>query len=272
MNAVDFSYDGLLLSDFKFIICDFNGSSGIETVSAGSKITFNKVSKNRGKSYTLTSTQYEECYTTTFDICKDPDYFPTQQERYITADEYRDIMRWLNRHEFLEFEIMDEELDNEPVFYKGSFNVDKITLGAHLVGLELTLETDKPYAYGEERVEEWTTTYQSLSHRMVDGSDEVGYIYPKIQITCNASGNLTVSNDLTDTTMVINNCTSGEVITIDGENQIISTSRSSHKIYEDFNYEFLKIGNDFDNGVNTITVNLACKIRISYYPVMKYVT
>ena len=272
MNAVDFSYDGLLLSDFKFIICDFNGSSGIDTVSAGSKITFNTVSKNRGRSYTLTSTQYDECYTTTFDICKDPDIFETQQERYITADEYRDIMRWLNRNEFLKVSFLDEELDNEPVFYRGSFNVEKIKLAEKLIGFTLTLETDKPFAYGEERIEQWTATSMSLSHMFVDGSDEVGYIYPKLKITCNASGNFTIHNDLTDTTMAINNCTSGEILTIDGENQIITSSISSHKVYEDFNYEFLKIGNDFDNSINTITVNRACKVELSYYPVMKYVS
>ena len=52
---LDFEYDNRYLSDFGFIICHFDGSSGIETVSAGSAITFSKVSRNSGKQYSLIS-------------------------------------------------------------------------------------------------------------------------------------------------------------------------------------------------------------------------
>lgn len=44
MYALDFEYDGQYLSDYGFIICDFNSSSGADIVSAGSMITFNTVS------------------------------------------------------------------------------------------------------------------------------------------------------------------------------------------------------------------------------------
>ena len=51
MYACDFEYDGQYLSDYGFIICNFNGSSDFDVVSAGSKITFNTVSRHRGKKY-----------------------------------------------------------------------------------------------------------------------------------------------------------------------------------------------------------------------------
>lgn len=99
MRAIDFEYDNQYLSDYGFIICDFNFSSGANEVDAGSTITFNKISRHSGKRYGLSSTQYDECITTSFDICKNPDiYDPEDME--ISNDEYRDIMRWLNRREF----------------------------------------------------------------------------------------------------------------------------------------------------------------------------
>ena len=75
MRAIDFNYDGKSLSSYNFIVCDFNFSEGANEVDAGSTLTFNKVSRNYGKTYSLSSTQYNECITTTFDICKNPDVY-----------------------------------------------------------------------------------------------------------------------------------------------------------------------------------------------------
>ena len=43
MYATDFEYDGQYLSDYGFIICDFNYSKGSVTVDTGSKLSFEKV-------------------------------------------------------------------------------------------------------------------------------------------------------------------------------------------------------------------------------------
>ena len=43
MYATNFEYDGLKLSDFGMMICAFDSSGGIETVSSGADITFNTV-------------------------------------------------------------------------------------------------------------------------------------------------------------------------------------------------------------------------------------
>lgn len=61
MYATDFEYAGQFLSDFGFIVCNFDGDKGWESISAGSEITFNKVSKNQGKVHSLTDTRYNNC-------------------------------------------------------------------------------------------------------------------------------------------------------------------------------------------------------------------
>ena len=266
MFATDFEYDGHYLSDFGFTICSFNGSSDTETVSAGSKISFNTVSTHYGKRFNLAGTQYDECITATFDICKDM----CQDDNFvITNDEYRDIMRWLNRREFLKFRILyDEDDDREFCYYEASFNVDKIMSDQGLVGLELTLETNKPFGYGQEQYFSWTMTGGS-SKSLYDMSDEIGYTYPSVVITLMEAGDLQITNDLEPCMMVINNCSSGEVITIDGETHIITSSLDSHKICDDFNFDYLRIGNTINNRINKITCSLTCKLEIRFNPVIK---
>lgn len=104
MYALDFEYDDFSsgkiprkLSDLGFTICNFDGGGDLETISAGSKITFNKVSMNHGRHSPLISTSYDECLECTFDICKDPQL---SQSQSITRDEKQTIMRWLSCKSF----------------------------------------------------------------------------------------------------------------------------------------------------------------------------
>lgn len=268
MNATDFEYDGLFLSDFGYIICEFDGSYGVKNISAGSVINFNRVASGNGSLFYLTSANYDECLKTEFDICKDPE---TNDDMEISIDEFRDLMRWLNRKEFLPFQIYDDEIDYEAIYFDVSFNIEKITIGEKLYGLHLIMETNRPFGYGEECTFTNTFTSSSLSYSINDISDEIGVLYPYLKITCNSSGTLRITNSTFDSTTEIKNCTNGEVITIDCEKQIITTSRSSHSIYNDFNYEFLKIGNTYNDNQNIITVSKPCVITFTYTPIIKVV-
>lgn len=270
MYAIDFEYDGQYLSDYGFVICSFDGSYGSETVSAGSKITFNTVPMHNGKKYSLTGTQYDECIQTTFSIAKNPCHNDGMDDMKITNDEYRDMMRWLNRREFLKFQIFDENEDNrDTCFFEASFNVEKIFFGGTLYGLNLTMETNRPFGYGEEQVLVYDITDTSKEYILYDVSDEIGYVYPDMTITCNGTGNLTIANKTENCSMAINNCSSGEVITVNGEEQIISSSLNSHHLYDDFNFEFFRIGNTFANRENIITTSLPCTLEIKYVPIVK---
>lgn len=267
MNAVDFEYDGYRLSDFDLVICNIDGSDGIVTVSAGSKITFNRVSRHRGKRYSLTSTHYDECIETSFQVCKDPCKY---DDISITNDEYRDLMRWLNRNKFYRFRLIGEDyFEEETCYYDASFNIDKILVDDKLYGLQLNMVTNRPFGYGVEQVLEYTISTQDESIKMYDISDEIGYLYPNMTIAITSSGNLTITNTTYNSVMTINNCTAGETITIDGDTLIVTSSNSGHKIYKDFNYEYLRIGNTYTDRLNEITVSLPCELTISYCPIIK---
>ena len=272
MHAVDFEYDDQYLSDYGFVICDFDFKNDTSTVSSGSNITFNKISHNSGKRYSLSSTQYEACVTTTFDICKNPDIYH-EKDMEISGDEYRDIIRWLNRREFLKFQIIDEYCDSDEVrdtcYFDASFNAEKILVSGKLYGIRLTMETNRPFGYGQEQSVSWTFADSNTVKILSDISDEIGYIYPTVIISINRAGDLSLYNEMEDCTTLIRNCKVGEVITLNGETQTITTTYSSHDICNDFNYEFFRIGNTIGSRNNRISASLPCSVVIKYTPIIK---
>lgn len=281
MLALDFKYDGCTLSEFGFIICDFNSATGSNTVDVGSKIDFKLVSTNHGKNNVLTSANFSGTIKATFDICKNPEQYD-QSDMYITSKEYRNIARWLNRHEFLPliFLYQDKDEIREPCYYNASFNLSKILVGGRMVGIQLNMETDKPFGYGEklsvnidtdDTIIEYDLYGSPISYTttLYDVSDDVGLLCPDVILTCKQDGDYTIKNNSIGTTTFIANCRQGEVITMHGQTKIIETSLSSHYIASDFNYSFLQIGNNYSDNRNRITISAPCSLTISYAPIIK---
>lgn len=266
MYATDFIYDGKYLSDYNFIICSIGSSDGVNEVSAGSEITFNQVAMSQGEKYSLTSTRYDTCISTTFDICKDPDYF---EDIEITESEYREIIRWLNRKEYLKFCFRTNY--DRVCYYNASFNIKNIYINDVLYGFRLTMNTNKPFGYGEEIEVVLSTTTTDTTVIVKDESDEIGFIYPQLKVHIgDTAGDLIITNEThaPDTPTIIRNCLAGEVITIDCENQVIDSTYSKH-ICDDFNYRFFKLGNYFRIDENEISISLPCKVTITYKPIIK---
>ena len=274
MLATDFVYDDIKLSDKGYIICDFDDKSGVEIVDVGSNITFNKIKRDSGRIYSLASATYDECVTATFDICKN-DCLYDSSEMEITTQQFREIMQWLNRREFLPFRIVDEK--QTVCWYNASFNVDKIVIGGRIYGARLTMETDRPFGYNDKVARTYTLSNSNVTISIANTSNEIGYLYPTVTIKCRASGDLTITNTLEGSTTIIKNCSNAEVITINGETQTIITnneqSHTKNKIHNDFNWEFPRLGVKMIRGQvirnNNITASLPCEITIEYRPIVK---
>lgn len=295
--ASDFEYDNAKLSDYGFIICQFDASNSAEVTNVGSTITFNQIPINRGRSHPLVSTQYDECLTVTFDICKDPCSTNYTDNGKITFKEERSLFRWLNRRQFNKFRFITENNEDTKVWYMAAFNIEEIRVNDILYGLRLTAVTDKPYGIGETQTEYTTYTSVSASDDATENyvfirqvlSDEIGRLPIKMKITL---GNISLarSYDLKiqisesiqesddsinfNQEIVINNCSQGETITIDGENEIITSDDSNHKIYNDFNYKFpyflIKNGsNKF--AIRIIAPSSSCTgiVKVEYAPIIK---
>jgi hypothetical protein len=257
----DFEYDGICLSEKGYMICKF-GSNGVETVSNGSYITFNTTPTMNGVNYELTGSEYSDCLTATFQICKNS---CNSNSVEMTIEELRDIMRWLNRREFHKFKLLNAEYTN--IFFEASFNISKIEIDGKIYGLELEMFTNRPFAIQEPVVVMLENIVPNDKKIIYSISDEEGHIYPDMEITIHEDGDLEIYNVNEGRTMRIANCKSGEVININYP--LIRSSVSSHKIQNDFNWKFFRITNTFRNKENSITTSLPCNIKITYSPIVK---
>ncbi len=266
MYAIDFEYDGIKLSEKGYILCEIGGSSGCSTVSNGATISYNLIQRHSGKKYGLISTTYDDYIEATFQICKNPD---THTDLSISDSEIRDLSKWLSRRELLEFHFIPEVETDTPVYYNAGFNLEKIVSGTEVCGLSLTMITDSPFGHGETI----TATINGIAgstETITCISDEIGFLYPIITITCKDDGDLTITNESFDSSMEIKNVCAGEILQIDGDSLIITSSLESHELYNDFNFEFLKIGcPSYTESENKISFSLDCDLTLSYEPIIK---
>ena len=269
MYAYDFEYDGKYLSDFGMMVCSFSENRSASGTEKGSEIKFNLVKSGYGKRYYTAGLQYENCLSTTFQICKNPESFPKDQ-MVITNEEFRELSRWLSRKKFLWFRSFDyDEPQKKKPWFRASFNLTRIDAGWETIGVELSMVTDSPFGYGDEEEISLSFTSGNLTKAIWDMSDEIGEIYPWTQITCSQLGDIILSCDVTGCTTKIESCVSNEVITLSGDTLIVSTSNTNHDIANDFNYDFFRIGNTIENRKNTITASAPCTVLLKYRPILK---
>lgn len=262
MKASDFEFNGKRLSEFGCIIVNFDGAKGIETID-GAEITFNTISSLDGSIYHLISTQYESCLETTIQIAKHSCATDIQE---ITTTEYRNLTKWLSQKKFLKFKILDE--DHIDLYYMASIvSVNRIELNGRLIGLELNIITNSPHAFSEPKIITIKNLVQNGNYSLNDTSCEEGYIYPYTEITITESGDLNIYNAIENRDTYIANCIAGEVITMDYP--VIQSSISSHNIQNDFNWNFFRVANTFENSRNDLTISIPCTIKIKYSPIVK---
>lgn len=262
MRASDFEFDGKRLSDFGMILCNFGGSKGLDSVSNGSEIKFNTVSTLGGSKHELISAEYEDCLETTLQICKHSCSGGVQE---ITSAEFRELTKWLSRKRFLKFKMLDG--DYIDLYFEVAFNIGKIELNGMVIGLELELRTNRPFALKEPRLINIKNTDIDGKHSINDTSHEEGYIYPRTEITISQDGDLNIHNAIENRDTYIANCVAGEIITMDYP--VIRSSISSHNIQNDFNWNFFRVANTYDNSRNDLTISLPCSIKVEYSPIIK---
>ena len=267
MNAHDFIYDGIKLSDKGYALCKFS-DSGIETIANGSIITWNKVPVLRGRRHLTASILYDQVLTTTFTICKNP--CDSVDVEPITVEEMRELMRWLNRQQTHRFQFVDG--DYKDYFFNATFNVGKIEIGGLIYGLELTMETDSPFAHkdiirtigvakpssGDWRLSVSDENGHIMSSKSIAfdsstghlaepfyidlGTDEEGAIVPdKMTVLMYEAGTLQIQNAETGKITTVSDCSQAETITF--EYPMVSSNFNTRKSLSNyFNWRFPKLG------------------------------
>lgn len=267
MRMVDFEYDGIKLSEKNYGICNFDG--GDDSQDLGNALALNNVKAQNRNDYFLADASYDGTFEPEFQICKitcgnDSDFVLSDKDLGF-------LMRWLNRKKYLKFKPIYDDDSFSDVYYMATFNVSIIKLAGRVIGLTLVLKTNAPYGFGEQV--ETTATLSSTTDKLTieDTSDEIGCIYCNVEITCKESGDLEITNSADPNNVVaIKNCQADEVITLYGKTKIIKSSLTGHtKLYDDFNYNYLRVVNSFENRNNEFTSNVPCEIKVTYSPIRK---
>lgn len=266
MYCKNFTYDGTTLSSLGYTLCSFDNG---ENRASGSEITFSTVAQNKGEKYLLADYKYDNCLSATLYICKNPCNVSAQTGLILTPSEISTLSRWLNKKEFRPLSFDATGWTN--IILEASFNVSAVEVGGDVYGLELQMTTNKPFAMKSSVTKTLTFTAANQTQTFSDDSDEIGFIYPtSVQVTCGASGNLSLANALEGRTTVVNNCSSGEVITF--TYPTLSSSASGHTaLTDDFNYVFPRVANTSTSRANSVTASMACTVVITYNPIIKIV-
>lgn len=146
MKAHDFEFANKRLSEFGMVLCQFGGSKGLETITDGAEINFTTIPVMNGLKHNLVSTNYEDCLESVLQICK---YSCNGGIQEITTTEHRNLTAWLCRKKFLKFKLLDES--NIDLYHEAIINVSRIELDGKLVGLELNIKTNRPFALKEPK-------------------------------------------------------------------------------------------------------------------------
>lgn len=268
MYMTDFEYNGERLSDYHLMLCSFDGTSDI--VDIGNVITMNMVKAPNSHRQMSVGHSYDDTFTVTLQVSKIS--CDNNVDNEIREDEVNRIVRWLNRKRFCKFKPIYDDFAFSDVYYKATFNIRLIKYGNKIVGLELTLITDAPFGYKDNDEYNYEFTSSDDEFIVYDISDEVGYLYCDAIITCKESGNLIITNEFDrDNDVIINNCTQGEIIRLRGTQKIIENlgDVGHSTLCNDFNYNFLRISNSYDNNENVFKSSLKCEIELQYSPVRK---
>lgn len=255
MKTNDFQFRNIKLSDYGCIMGHFD-SVNLETITSPS-ITFNPVRIIGKNKFRNTTSYYENGISTIIEICKDP---CKSKNMVFATEEIRAIYKWLEVKKACELRFLNNRYTG--VFFMGTFTVNEIKLGERTYGFELTFTSTTPFALSDEIIINLNFTNASTELKVINTSDDYSPVYPHLEITVKESGNLLIKNSLNSKNMLIKNCTVNEVITIDCDNQIISSSVSSHNIADDFNFSFFKLCQTFDTDINVITSSLKCEIKM----------
>ncbi|MCI8527738.1 MAG: hypothetical protein HFH82_01055 [Lachnospiraceae bacterium] len=267
---INFSYNGEKLSDYGCIVAGIN-TDYQNSVQIGVPIQFDTIKTRQNYTNKIINAKYDDVITATFDICKNPCLYKTQQEMSFSDGEISHFMRWLNQKHYYKFKPIYKNGMYSDLYFYGTFtSVSTIVWNGYVIGFTLTFTSNSPFGYVDDK--EFTVSLNPAQKQFLffDDSDEIGSLYPYFfQVECLSNGKLLIENDRDTKNTVIDNCIQNELITLDCANKVIQSSKPHPTLYNDFNYNYPRFINDLNNRRNLFTVSIPCNITIKYAPIRK---
>ena len=182
-------------------------------------------------------------------------------DRGINDINRREILSWLYAPGFRELIIHQPDYENYK-FRVAISCINTIYVGSLCVGFSMNLTFDSIYGYGEPTISKQTLSGSAKTIKLLNRSDPIcQYVMPTIKFTNRrSSGSLSITNksDASLSKFLISNLSNNEVVTIDNELQIISSS-SKDDILSSFNKAWLKL----KPGINELSLQGTGDIEIN---------
>lgn len=268
MFATDFIFNGELASDYNLVICSINGND-IETSPNGASITPVQVKSAASDVWQYIRGNYDEALSATIQVIKkscDDSY----DNAFFSVYEQREINRWLNKRDgFHEFKLIKEGFDG--IVFNAQINVNKVELMGKVIGFELNIITDKPYAYFDEVTEYINSSASSDKHFILfNNGDEDGEIDTIVKVTCLNAGTLRIYNEATQKSLILSDCEYDETVYFDSKKrEVKSNRRTAGQLLDKFNFGWIKLKRENGDGTNVLTINMDANIEVKYSPIAK---
>lgn len=275
MTAQYFKYDGISSEVYNLVIGSFSGSD--DGTQEMGNVDITTVKAPHSNKFLKANATYNSPLVITFSLikmnCNDwNDYIFTQRDIGF-------ISRWLARKDYKQLKFYQNGWEN--IHYNAIMKVNQHMVGGECVGFDITATCDAPWGYDQMQTTELDTVLDNKHYfRVHDDSDEIGEIYPKVEIIPKQNGTIEITNQFTGKTTKIRNCVAGEKITIsnfaitsdqcrpDDSGATYDYKGSHPTLYNDFNWVWPTIGNYFtpqnieDSRINEFDITGECNIKM----------
>lgn len=195
MRYDNFYFNGKWLADYNASLYD--GES--DQMFPAREIIFTGLSSTNSHTRVF-GTKYSDTLELHGLICKDPDFYLTQEEREFTDFDIRNIKSWLMSPK-LPMELIPYGIDMfaSDVSYFGIFTeIQPFLVSERCYGLYYTFKCDSPHGYSGLYTKEYDlSNISTLDGKFYNSSDELcDYLYPQIKVYVSSRiGTLTIKNN-----------------------------------------------------------------------------
>lgn len=190
-ECIDFTFLGKKLSSLPehYLSVDFDQEKNL-TFALGRSVEYTDLNSVRTEP-NVSRTDFSDKLRFEVHLVKDPQFYPSQEERIITEPELRRLTRWItstDTSQLLRFEYADDSYDETRLF-RGQFtDIQPFVISAGLYGLRLVFECSTPFGYTEDIV----NTVDCQGSRLItisNLSDDMNRCrYPRLDILPHVTG------------------------------------------------------------------------------------
>lgn len=246
-------------SDFNLIIgsTEYSGQSEDEM---GNDITIAEQFIGRNPVPAYFDYSYSEKLRPSISLIKNNCY--NSNDTGLTEFEIRNILRLITGfHEYKWMKVITDDISEDTWYKVKIVSTALIRYPGIVAGIKINMECDSQFGYSPINVIKQKVTAYKPFYIFNNSDDIYNYLYPKIDIKLEEDGNIELVNNTENWTSIINNVVTDEIVTINSEKQILtSTNEHENVLLDDFNLHWFRLV----NGLNEYSCNLNCEITVTF--------